>query len=220
MISYYDVSGEYGSGEPSGRQPQSRGLGERSGCPPLLRTIRVDRAVAGQATGISPACSRPPSPPRAIANIPPTLPSTMPPGCYILRPYAFAIWDEIKNWFDARIKELGVQVGGWQGGAQVGRQPAALHTACVACDALVAAIELGVLVLHKRALGWVWRPACTQAPTWDTCQQQLRSMRQAGRVWRQDVPAPPSLTTARSNGSPCSNQSAHRRTNPLPQTWK
>ncbi|KAL4441883.1 hypothetical protein ABPG77_003799 [Micractinium sp. CCAP 211/92] len=30
-------------------------------------------------------------------------------GCYILRPYAFAIWDEIKNWFDARIKELGVQ---------------------------------------------------------------------------------------------------------------
>ena len=32
-------------------------------------------------------------------------------GCYILRPYAFAIWDEIKNWFDARIKELGVQVG-------------------------------------------------------------------------------------------------------------
>ena len=33
-------------------------------------------------------------------------------GCYILRPYAFAIWDEIKNWFDARIKELGVQVGG------------------------------------------------------------------------------------------------------------
>jgi len=31
-------------------------------------------------------------------------------GCYILRPYSFAIWDEIKNWFDARIKELGVQV--------------------------------------------------------------------------------------------------------------
>ncbi|PRW57585.1 proline--tRNA cytoplasmic isoform A [Chlorella sorokiniana] len=30
-------------------------------------------------------------------------------GCYILRPYSFAIWDEIKNWFDARIKELGVQ---------------------------------------------------------------------------------------------------------------
>ncbi|PSC73094.1 prolyl-tRNA synthetase [Micractinium conductrix] len=30
-------------------------------------------------------------------------------GCYILRPYSYAIWDEIKNWFDARIKELGVQ---------------------------------------------------------------------------------------------------------------
>eukprot|EP00887_Chlorella_sp_A99_P003715 scaffold7.g3715.t1 len=30
-------------------------------------------------------------------------------GCYILRPWSFAIWDEIKNWFDARIKELGVQ---------------------------------------------------------------------------------------------------------------
>lgn len=30
-------------------------------------------------------------------------------GCYILRPYSFAIWDEIKNWFDAQIKEMGVQ---------------------------------------------------------------------------------------------------------------
>lgn len=30
-------------------------------------------------------------------------------GCYILRPWAFSIWDEIKNWFDAQIKALGVQ---------------------------------------------------------------------------------------------------------------
>ncbi|KFM24691.1 Putative proline-tRNA ligase [Auxenochlorella protothecoides] len=30
-------------------------------------------------------------------------------GCYILRPWAYAIWDEIKNWFDAEIKKLGVQ---------------------------------------------------------------------------------------------------------------
>ena len=32
-------------------------------------------------------------------------------GCYILRPWSFAIWDEIKAWFDAEIKKLGVQVG-------------------------------------------------------------------------------------------------------------
>lgn len=30
-------------------------------------------------------------------------------GCYILRPWSFAIWDEIKNWFDSQIKALGVQ---------------------------------------------------------------------------------------------------------------
>ena len=33
----------------------------------------------------------------------------MRPGCYILRPWSFAIWDEIKNWFDSRIKAMGVQ---------------------------------------------------------------------------------------------------------------
>lgn len=36
-------------------------------------------------------------------------------GCYILRPWAFAIWDEIKNWFDGQIKALGVQVGAGAG---------------------------------------------------------------------------------------------------------
>ncbi len=30
-------------------------------------------------------------------------------GCYILRPWSFAIWDSIKDWFDAKIKALGVQ---------------------------------------------------------------------------------------------------------------
>jgi hypothetical protein len=31
-------------------------------------------------------------------------------GCYILRPWSFAIWDEIKNFFDGEIRKLGVQV--------------------------------------------------------------------------------------------------------------
>lgn len=30
-------------------------------------------------------------------------------GCYILRPWSFAMWDNIRDWFDARIKRLGVQ---------------------------------------------------------------------------------------------------------------
>ncbi|XP_023226896.1 bifunctional glutamate/proline--tRNA ligase-like [Centruroides sculpturatus] len=30
-------------------------------------------------------------------------------GCYILRPWAFAIWENIKEYFDGRIKKLGVQ---------------------------------------------------------------------------------------------------------------
>ncbi|KAL1129824.1 hypothetical protein AAG570_012768, partial [Ranatra chinensis] len=29
-------------------------------------------------------------------------------GCYILRPWAFSIWESIKDWFDAEIKKLGV----------------------------------------------------------------------------------------------------------------
>ncbi|KAI4469093.1 prolyl-trna synthetase [Holotrichia oblita] len=30
-------------------------------------------------------------------------------GCYILRPWSFAIWEVIKDWFDREIKKLGVQ---------------------------------------------------------------------------------------------------------------
>ncbi|KAJ8944960.1 hypothetical protein NQ318_013108 [Aromia moschata] len=30
-------------------------------------------------------------------------------GCYIFRPWSFAIWEAIKDWFDAEIKNLGVQ---------------------------------------------------------------------------------------------------------------
>ena len=29
-------------------------------------------------------------------------------GCYIMRPWSFAIWDAIATWFDARIKYYGV----------------------------------------------------------------------------------------------------------------
>merc|ERR1712142_756040 len=29
-------------------------------------------------------------------------------GCYILRPWSYAIWDFIKDFFDAEIKKLGV----------------------------------------------------------------------------------------------------------------
>ncbi|CAH1112220.1 unnamed protein product [Psylliodes chrysocephalus] len=30
-------------------------------------------------------------------------------GCYILRPWSFAVWEAIRDWFDAEIKKLGVQ---------------------------------------------------------------------------------------------------------------
>lgn len=30
-------------------------------------------------------------------------------GCYILRPWAYGIWDAIQDWFNPRIKALGVQ---------------------------------------------------------------------------------------------------------------
>eukprot|EP00163_Fabomonas_tropica_P017994 TRINITY_DN3200_c0_g1_i13.p1 TRINITY_DN3200_c0_g1~~TRINITY_DN3200_c0_g1_i13.p1 ORF type:complete len:483 (+),score=171.98 TRINITY_DN3200_c0_g1_i13:41-1489(+) len=30
-------------------------------------------------------------------------------GCYILRPWSYAIWDFIKDWFDGEIKKLGVE---------------------------------------------------------------------------------------------------------------
>lgn len=40
----------------------------------------------------------------------PCLPHTpLSPGCYILRPWSFAIWDEIQRFFDGEIKKLGVQ---------------------------------------------------------------------------------------------------------------
>ncbi|CAM9535288.1 unnamed protein product, partial [Sphacelaria rigidula] len=31
-------------------------------------------------------------------------------GCYILRPWAYQIWEAIQKWMDEEIKELGVQV--------------------------------------------------------------------------------------------------------------
>lgn len=30
-------------------------------------------------------------------------------GCYILRPWAFSIWEQIQGWFDSEIKSLGVK---------------------------------------------------------------------------------------------------------------
>ena len=30
-------------------------------------------------------------------------------GCYIFRPWSYAIWEIIMGWFDAEIKKLGVQ---------------------------------------------------------------------------------------------------------------
>ncbi|KAG2446146.1 hypothetical protein HXX76_000743 [Chlamydomonas incerta] len=30
-------------------------------------------------------------------------------GCYILRPWAYAMWEVVQGWFDSRIKKLGVQ---------------------------------------------------------------------------------------------------------------
>ncbi len=30
-------------------------------------------------------------------------------GCYILRPWSYSIWEAIQTWFDAEIKELGVE---------------------------------------------------------------------------------------------------------------
>jgi hypothetical protein len=34
-------------------------------------------------------------------------------GCYILRPWAFSMWEVVQRWFDDNIKKLGVQVR-WQ----------------------------------------------------------------------------------------------------------
>lgn len=33
-------------------------------------------------------------------------------GCYILRPWAFSMWEVVQRWFDDNIKKLGVQVRG------------------------------------------------------------------------------------------------------------
>ena len=30
-------------------------------------------------------------------------------GCYVLRPWAFGIWERISAWFDAEIKKLGFE---------------------------------------------------------------------------------------------------------------
>lgn len=30
-------------------------------------------------------------------------------GCYILRPWSYAVWEAIQTWFDAEIKKLGVK---------------------------------------------------------------------------------------------------------------
>jgi prolyl-tRNA synthetase len=30
-------------------------------------------------------------------------------GCYILRPWAFAMWEVVQRWFDDNIKGMGVQ---------------------------------------------------------------------------------------------------------------
>lgn len=30
-------------------------------------------------------------------------------GCYVLRPWAFGIWEKISDWFDAEIKKIGFQ---------------------------------------------------------------------------------------------------------------
>ena len=49
---------------------------------------------------------------RTRALEPHTDTATTPPpptGCYILRPWSFAIWDAIQTWLDAQIKALGVQ---------------------------------------------------------------------------------------------------------------
>ena len=30
-------------------------------------------------------------------------------GCYILRPWGYAVWEQIQRWFDAEIKDLDVE---------------------------------------------------------------------------------------------------------------
>ena len=30
-------------------------------------------------------------------------------GCYVLRPWAFALWERISKWFDDKIKEIGFE---------------------------------------------------------------------------------------------------------------
>ena len=33
----------------------------------------------------------------------------LPAGCYVLRPWAYQLWEAIQSWFDAEIKKLGVK---------------------------------------------------------------------------------------------------------------
>lgn len=42
-------------------------------------------------------------------------------GCYILRPWAFAMWEVVQRWFDDQIKKLGVQVTGPKAGSRASR---------------------------------------------------------------------------------------------------
>ena len=33
----------------------------------------------------------------------------LPAGCYILRPWAYGVWEHIHSWFDGKIKAMGVK---------------------------------------------------------------------------------------------------------------
>jgi hypothetical protein len=49
-------------------------------------------------------------------SVPPHPPALPDPGCYILRPWAYAMWEVVQRWFDDNIK-----VGGGGGGGGVCR---------------------------------------------------------------------------------------------------
>jgi hypothetical protein len=67
-------------------------------------------------------------------------------GCYILRPWAFSMWEVVQRWFDDNIKKLGVQVRGSSSLMEHSSSSSSL------CDMPVSALE---------APGWGYNSAVT-----------------------------------------------------------
>ena len=96
MISYYDVSGTQGS-----QHVTMHTVVPRTKQPLLWETLK-DNFWSGTL-----GC---PSRDFAPCDVSRFLSAALRvAGCYILRPWAFSVWERITAWFDAEIKEIGVE---------------------------------------------------------------------------------------------------------------